>query len=94
LNQRPRPNREISFLERRTNVPVAQSERAEENRAYVRRLLWEREPEFAAALAAVEHSFPCPACPGEWNQAPTPHSGPEMAAQAPTTRTTKSFATQ
>jgi hypothetical protein len=47
---------------------IAQSERAEENRAYVRRLLWEREPEFAAALASAEHSFSCPACPGEGNQ--------------------------
>jgi hypothetical protein len=68
LNQHPRRNREISLLERRTNVPVALSERAEENRAYVRRLLWEREPEFAAALAAVEHSFSCPACVSGWNQ--------------------------
>jgi hypothetical protein len=68
LNHHPRRNREISFLERRTNVPVAQREQAEENRAYVRRLLWERQPEFAAALAAVERSFSCPACPGERNQ--------------------------
>lgn len=49
--------------------PVAQSERAEENSAYVRRLLWERQPEFAAALASVEHSFfSCPAGPGKRNQ--------------------------
>jgi hypothetical protein len=68
LNHHPRRNREISFLERRTNVPVAQRERAEENRAYVRRLLRERQPEFAAALAAVESSFSCPACSGERNQ--------------------------
>jgi hypothetical protein len=68
LNQHPRRNRETSFLERRTNVPVAQRERAEENRAYVRRLLWEREPEFAAVLAAVERSFSCPVCSGERNQ--------------------------
>ena len=65
LNHHPPRNREISFLERRTNVLVAQRERAEENRAYVRRLLWERQPEFAAALAAAERSFSCPACPGE-----------------------------
>jgi len=68
LNQHSRRNREISILERRTNVPVAQRERAEENRVYVRRLLRERQPEFAAALAAVERSFSCPACPGERNQ--------------------------
>ena len=60
--------RETSFLERRTNVPVAQRERAEENRAYVRRLLWERQPEFDAALAAVERSFSCATCPGERDQ--------------------------
>jgi hypothetical protein len=64
----PAPHREISFLERRTNVPVAGNERAKENRAYVRRLLWEREPEFAAALASVERSFSCAASPGERNQ--------------------------
>jgi hypothetical protein len=68
LNPYPHRNRETSFLERRTNVPVAQRERAEENRAYVRRLLRERQPEFAAALAAVERSFSCPACPGERDQ--------------------------
>ena len=68
MNHHPRRNREIGSLERRTNVPVAQRERAEENRAYVRRLLWEREPEFAAALAAVERSFSCPPCPGERDQ--------------------------
>jgi len=68
LNQHPRRNPGDQLLERRTNVPIALSERAEENRAYVRRLLWEREPEFAAALASVEHSFSCPACVGEQNQ--------------------------
>jgi hypothetical protein len=68
LNHHPRRNREIGSLERRTNVPVAQRERAEENRAYVRRLLWEREPEFAAALAAVERSFSCAPYPGERDQ--------------------------
>ena len=47
---------------------VIQSERAEENSAYVRRLLRERQPEFAAALASVEHSFSCPACPGKRDQ--------------------------
>jgi hypothetical protein len=36
-------------------------ERARENRAYVRKLLREREPEFAAALASVEREFSCPA---------------------------------
>jgi hypothetical protein len=33
---------------------MAKSKRAEKNSAYVRRLLRERQPEFAAALAAVE----------------------------------------
>jgi hypothetical protein len=68
LNHHSRRHRETSFLERRTNVPVAQREQAEENRAYVRRLLWEREPEFAAALAAVERSFSCAPYPGERDQ--------------------------
>jgi hypothetical protein len=48
--------------------PMAQSEQAEENSAYVRRLLGKRQPEFAAALASVEHSLSCPACPGKRNQ--------------------------
>ena len=68
LNQHPRRNRETICLERRTNVPVAQRERAEENRAYVRRLLWERQPEFAAVLAAAERSFSCPVCSAEPDQ--------------------------
>jgi hypothetical protein len=41
-----------------TSLPKIQ--RAEENRAYVRRLLWERESAFAAALAAAERDFSCP----------------------------------
>lgn len=44
---------------------MAKSERARENRAYVRRLLMQRQPEFAAALASAEHAFPCPDGPGE-----------------------------
>lgn len=36
--------------------------RAQENRAYVRGLLRQREPAFAAALAAAERDFVCPAC--------------------------------
>jgi hypothetical protein len=47
---------------------TVKSEQAEENSAYVRRLLRERQPEFAAALAAVEHSFSCPAGPGKRDQ--------------------------
>ena len=43
---------------------MATSKRAQENRAYVRRLLRERQPEFAGALAAVEDSFSGPAGPG------------------------------
>jgi len=34
-------------------------QRARENRAYVRKLLIEREPEFAAALAAAERYISC-----------------------------------
>jgi hypothetical protein len=47
---------------------TVKSEQAEENSAYVRRLLRERQPEFAAALAAVEHSFSCPAGSGNRDQ--------------------------
>jgi hypothetical protein len=41
----------------------ATARRAHENRACVRELLRKREPAFAAALAAAEQDFPCPACP-------------------------------
>jgi hypothetical protein len=47
---------------------MATSKRAQENSAYVRRLLRERQREFAAALAAVEYSFSCPAGPGKRDQ--------------------------
>ena len=43
--------------------PVPKAQRAEENRAYVRKLLRERQPAFAAALAAAEEALPCPGCP-------------------------------
>ena len=42
---------------------IGQSQRAHENRTYVRELLWKREPAFAAVLAAAEQDFSCPACP-------------------------------
>lgn len=42
----------------------AQAERATANRAYVRELLRTRQPAFAAALAAAEQEFSCPACLG------------------------------
>lgn len=45
---------------------LSKGQRAQQNRAYVRRLLWQRQPAFAAALAAalaaVEEDFICPAC--------------------------------
>jgi hypothetical protein len=40
---------------------TARSERIREDRAYVRRLLWEQEPEFAAALASIERALCGPA---------------------------------
>ena len=40
---------------------MARSDRARQNRAYVRRLLRQRQPEFAAALESVEHEFSYPA---------------------------------
>ena len=39
----------------------AKARRARENRAYVRELLWKREPALAAELATAEQDFPCPA---------------------------------
>ena len=42
---------------------LTKAQRAQENRAYVRRLLSMRQPAFAAALAAVERDFSRPACP-------------------------------
>jgi hypothetical protein len=44
---------------------VVRSERIREDGAYVRRLLWERQPEFAAALASVERARCGPAGIGE-----------------------------
>lgn len=40
----------------------AKAQRARENRAHVRVLLWKRQPAFAAALAAAEQDLSCPAC--------------------------------
>lgn len=41
------------------------SDQARENRAYVRRLLRQRQPKFAAALAAAERQFSCAPGPDE-----------------------------
>ena len=46
-----------------SQMSLVRAERAEENRAYVRKLLWQRQPAFAAALAAAERSVSCSACP-------------------------------
>ena len=40
-----------------TTRSAGSAERAREDRAHVRRLLSERQPEFAAVLAAVERDF-------------------------------------
>jgi hypothetical protein len=44
----------------------AKAQRAQENRAHVRVLLWKRQPAFAAALATAlataEQDLSCPAC--------------------------------
>jgi hypothetical protein len=57
---------------------MSQSQRARENRAYVRELLWKREPAFAAVLAAAEQDFFCLACP---------HRQPETVMHRPSTAT-------
>ena len=51
------------------------AQRAHENRAYVRELLWKREPAFAAELATAEQDFPCPACPCRWCSCSTARCG-------------------
>jgi hypothetical protein len=43
-------------------IVADQPGRAEENRAYVRMLLRQRQPAFAAALASAERYVSCPAC--------------------------------
>ena len=42
-----------------TQILAAKAKRAKENRAYVRMLLWQREPSWAAALALAERDFSC-----------------------------------
>jgi hypothetical protein len=42
---------------------LGRTERAQENRAWVRQFLSTRQPTFAAALAAVERDFVSQACP-------------------------------
>lgn len=42
---------------------LTETQRAQENRAYVRQLLRICQPAFAAALAIAERDFCCPACP-------------------------------
>jgi hypothetical protein len=44
-----------------TPAMLNRAQQADENRAYVRALLWKHQPEFAAALAAAEQSFSRPA---------------------------------
>jgi hypothetical protein len=44
---------------------LTKAQRARENSAYVRALLWQRQPELAAALAAVEQYFSDPCCPAQ-----------------------------
>jgi hypothetical protein len=45
-----------------TQVPLAKAWRAGRNRAYVRQLLLQREPAFAAALGYAEQHFSYSAC--------------------------------
>lgn len=43
---------------------MADAGRAQENRAFVRRMLREKQPDFAAALELAERDLPCPLCRG------------------------------
>ena len=61
------------------------TQRARENRAYVRELLWKREPAFAAELATAEQDFPCPACPCRWCSCSTARRGGPYWNLAPAT---------
>ena len=45
-----------------SRTSLTKGQRARENNAYVRTLLWQRQPELAAALAAAEQYFSCPCC--------------------------------
>ena len=47
-----------------SQISSVTAQRAEENRAYLRMLLWERQPAFAAALASAEQYLSCLACQG------------------------------
>lgn len=42
--------------------PATVSDRARENREYVRQLLWRKQPEFAAALEEAVCVARCPVC--------------------------------
>jgi hypothetical protein len=46
-----------------SQMSPAKAQRARENRAYVRVLLRERQPAFAAALEFLSSSMSCSACP-------------------------------
>ena len=41
---------------------LTKAQRARENSTYVRTLLWQRQPELAAALAAADQYFSRPCC--------------------------------
>lgn len=41
---------------------LAAADRAQDNRRYVRRLLKETQPDFAALLESLEAQFACPVC--------------------------------
>jgi hypothetical protein len=45
-------------------MSAVKAQRAEENKGYVRMLLRQRQPAFAAALASAERYFSCSVCPG------------------------------
>ena len=46
-----------------SRTSLTKGQRARENNAYVRTLLWQRQPELAAALAAAEQYFSRRCCP-------------------------------
>ena len=45
-----------------SQTSLTKAQRARENSTYVRTLLWQRQPELAAALAAADQYFSRPCC--------------------------------
>jgi hypothetical protein len=67
-----------------SQMSLVKAGRAQENRAYVRMLLWQLQPAFAAALASAEQDVSCSACSGRiWGRCEQAESaGPRDSLRA------------